>query len=129
MLFFLFCFLIGIDANLFTDHRAPTFTIEPPNKVLFLNSSGESVHCAAVGNPRPAISWILADGSLAQDLPGLRLSLPNGTLVFLPFRASAYRQDVHASTYRCLASNVVGKIGSRDVKIRAGRVWHTSLLL
>lgn len=107
----------------FPEHRAPTFTTEPPNKVIFLNSSGESVHCAAMGNPRPTISWVLADGTAVQDLPGLRLALANGTLLFLPFMAESYRQDVHASTYRCIASNLVGKIGSRDVMVRAGK-WR-----
>ncbi|GFY74684.1 down syndrome cell adhesion molecule-like protein Dscam2 [Trichonephila inaurata madagascariensis] len=104
----------------FSEHRAPTFTIEPPNKVIFLNSSGESVHCAALGNPRPSITWVLADGTAVQDLPGLRLALANGTLLFLPFMAENYRQDIHASTYRCVASNLVGKISSRDIRIRAG---------
>ncbi|GIX67393.1 down syndrome cell adhesion molecule-like protein Dscam2 [Caerostris extrusa] len=97
----------------------PPFTIEPPNKVIFLNSSGESVHCAALGNPRPSISWVLADGTAVTDLPGLRLSLANGTLLFLPFMAESYRQDIHASTYRCIASNLVGKISSRDIRVRA----------
>ncbi len=105
----------------FPEHRAPTFTTEPPNKVIYLNSSGESVHCAAMGNPRPTISWVLSDGTTVQDLPGLRLALANGTLLFLPFMAESYRQDVHASTYRCIASNLVGKIGSRDIRVRAGK--------
>ncbi|GIX77200.1 down syndrome cell adhesion molecule-like protein Dscam2 [Caerostris darwini] len=110
----------------FSEHRAPTFTIEPPNKVIFLNSSGESVHCAALGNPRPSISWVLADGTAVTDLPGLRLSLANGTLLFLPFMAESYRQDIHASTYRCIASNLVGKISSRDIRVRAAYQLHNA---
>ncbi|KAF8795949.1 Down syndrome cell adhesion molecule-like [Argiope bruennichi] len=116
----IFAFWIFSGVMSFSEHRAPTFTIEPPNKVMFLNSSGESVHCAALGNPRPSISWVLADGTAVQDLPGLRLALANGTLLFLPFMAESYRQDIHASTYRCIASNLVGKISSRDIRIRAG---------
>ncbi|KAG8194565.1 hypothetical protein JTE90_013308 [Oedothorax gibbosus] len=103
----------------FPEHRAPTFTIEPATKVIFLNSSGESVHCAALGNPRPSITWVLADGTPVMDIPGLRLALANGTLLFLPFSAESYRQDIHASTYRCVAANLVGKISSRDIRIRA----------
>ncbi|CAG0912293.1 unnamed protein product [Notodromas monacha] len=46
--------------------------------------------------------------------------LPNGTLIFPPFRAEDYRQEVHAQVYRCLAQNPQGMITSRDVKVRAG---------
>jgi len=46
--------------------------------------------------------------------------LRNGTLVLLPFPAAAYRQDVHSAAYRCVASNSVGRVLSRDVQVRAG---------
>jgi len=48
--------------------------------------------------------------------------LPNGNLVFPPFRAEDYRQEVHAQVYVCLARNSVGSIHSRDVNVRAGEV-------
>jgi hypothetical protein len=48
--------------------------------------------------------------------------LPNGNLVFPPFRAEDYRQEVHAQVYVCLAKNSVGSINSRDVNVRAGEV-------
>jgi hypothetical protein len=47
--------------------------------------------------------------------------LPNGNLVFPPFRAEDYRQEVHAQVYACLAKNQVGSIISRDVHVRAGK--------
>lgn len=47
--------------------------------------------------------------------------LPNGNLVFPPFRAEDYRQEVHAQVYICLAKNPVGSIHSRDVNVRAGK--------
>ena len=48
--------------------------------------------------------------------------LQNGNLVFPPFRAEDYRQEVHAQVYVCLARNSVGSIHSRDVNVRAGEV-------
>lgn len=48
--------------------------------------------------------------------------LPNGNLVFPPFRAEDYRQEVHAQVYACLARNQLGSIHSRDVNVRAGNI-------
>lgn len=48
--------------------------------------------------------------------------LANGNLVFPPFRAEDYRQEVHAQVYVCLARSSVGSIHSRDVNVRAGEV-------
>nr|XP_027238254.1 Down syndrome cell adhesion molecule-like protein Dscam2 [Penaeus vannamei] len=45
--------------------------------------------------------------------------LSNGTLIFPPFRAEDYRQEVHAQVYRCQASNSHGTVHSRDVHVRA----------
>ncbi|CAH0695571.1 unnamed protein product [Spodoptera exigua] len=45
--------------------------------------------------------------------------LDNGTLVFLPFSAVQYRQDVHATVYRCRAHNAHGAIVSRDMRTQA----------
>lgn len=56
-----------------------------------------------------------------NDVSGVRRVLRNGTLVLLPFPAAAYRQDVHSAAYRCVASNTVGKVLSRDVQVRAGK--------
>ena len=50
--------------------------------------------------------------------------LPNGNLVFPPFRAEDYRQEVHAQVYVCLARNPVGSVLSRDVNVRAGPYPH-----
>lgn len=44
----------------------------------------------------------------------------DGNLVFPPFRAEDYRQEVHAQVYICMAKNRVGVIHSRDVNVRAG---------
>ncbi|XP_031785647.1 Down syndrome cell adhesion molecule-like protein Dscam2 isoform X3 [Nasonia vitripennis] len=105
----------GFDAHL----RGPSFLIEPASRVEFSNSSGAWLDCAATGSPPPNIDWSTADGLPAGDVPGVRRLLKNGTLVLLPFPAAAYRQDVHSATYRCVASNSVGRVLSRDVQVRA----------
>nr|CAI5827600.1 unnamed protein product [Callosobruchus analis] len=81
----------------------PVFIKEPPNRVDFSNTTGAVVECLARGNPQPDIIWVLA----------------NGNLVFTPFRAEDYRQEVHAQVYACLAKNTEGSITSRDVNVRA----------
>ncbi|XP_034940449.1 Down syndrome cell adhesion molecule-like protein Dscam2 isoform X4 [Chelonus insularis] len=105
----------GFDAHL----RGPSFLIEPPSRIEFSNSSGAWLDCAASGSPAPNIDWSTADGLPAGDVPGVRRVLRNGTLVLLPFQAAAFRQDVHSAAYRCVASNSVGRILSRDVQVRA----------
>ena len=48
--------------------------------------------------------------------------MDNGNLIFPPFQASDYKQEVHAQTYRCRAENELGRIQSRDVHVRAGNI-------
>lgn len=100
----------------------PVFVREPPNRVDFSNTTGAVVECSARGNPPPDIIWIRSDGTAVGDVPGLRQVLANGNLVFPPFRAEDYRQEVHAQAYACLAKNSEGSILSRDVNVRAGKV-------
>ncbi|KAK6620954.1 hypothetical protein RUM43_011253 [Polyplax serrata] len=115
----------------------PVLIKEPPNRVDFSNTTGAEVECTARGNPPPEIIWVRSDGTAVGDVPGLRQVavsfrhpsidshhpdlgvLPNGNLVFPPFRAEDYRQEVHAQVYVCLAKNSVGSIHSRDVNVRA----------
>lgn len=98
----------------------PVFISEPPPQVDFLNTTGAAVDCLAYGNPSPRVRWRVRDGSTADNVPGLRQTLPNGTLVLWPFRPEHYRQDVHADVYRCEAANAVGTVVSRDVHVRGG---------
>lgn len=89
------------------------------------------MECRASGNPPPEVIWIRSDGTAVGDVPGLRQVLSNGNLVFPPFRAEDYRQEVHAQVYACLAKNQIGSIISRDVHVRAGkfRLTLTNILL
>ncbi|KAL1463717.1 hypothetical protein WDU94_015443 [Cyamophila willieti] len=104
------------------DTLGPMFIKEPPNRIDFSNTTGAQVECTARGSPVAEIIWIRSDGTAVGDVPGLRQVLPNGNLVFPPFRAEDYRQEVHAQVYVCMARNSVGSIHSRDVNVRAGKV-------
>lgn len=101
--------------------RGPSFVMEPPAKLEFSNSSGGWLDCSASGSPQPTIDWLSVDGTSIGDVGGVRRVLRNGTLVLLPFSAAAYRQDIHNTIYRCVATNTVGRVISRDVQVRAGK--------
>lgn len=98
--------------------RGPTFSYEPPAHVDFSNDTGTVIPCSAHGNPLPVTRWSLADGTPVTEIASLRHVRPDGSLVFPPFRADDYRQDIHFNVYRCLASSALGTIGSRDVHVR-----------
>ncbi|KAG8198710.1 hypothetical protein JTE90_023480 [Oedothorax gibbosus] len=99
--------------------RGPRFTIEPTSRAEFSNSSGTAIPCAADGRPLPIITWVKNEGQVIQDILGLRHVRHDGSLVFSPFSPDEYRADVHTATYRCVATNSVGAIASRDVNVRA----------
>ncbi|XP_064480699.1 cell adhesion molecule Dscam2-like isoform X2 [Ornithodoros turicata] len=107
-------------SDVWETRRAPSFTLEPPHWVEFSNTSGAEVRCEADGLPPPQVVWVTVDGGAVVVSPGLRLLEDGGsTLVFPAFPADAYRQDVHAALYRCMATNVMGTIASRDVHVTA----------
>lgn len=105
--------------------RGPRFTLEPPTKADFSNSSGTAIPCAADGRPQPVITWMKNDGQPVLDVLGLRHTRHDGSLVFSPFSSDEYRADVHAATYVCVATNTVGAIASRDVNVRASKLFLT----
>lgn len=107
----------GFDAHL----RGPAFVMEPPSRLEFSNSSGGWLDCSASGSPQPSIDWLSVDGTSVGDVSGIRRVLRNGTLILQPFAAAAYRPDIHNTVYRCVASNAVGRVISRDVQVRAGK--------
>lgn len=101
--------------------EGPRFLVEPPDSLAFLNTTGAALHCSAHGDPKPTVTWVTGEAILqgATTVVGVREILPNGSLVFLPFSPRSYRQDIHAASYRCLASSSVGRIVSRTVTVRA----------
>ncbi|XP_059046951.1 cell adhesion molecule Dscam2-like [Achroia grisella] len=103
--------------------HGPVFLMEPPPRLVFSNSTGARVSCAAHGFPAPQLAWQQPDGAQLDDVPGLRQVLDNGTLVLLPFPATQYRPDIHSTVYRCRAHNAHGAILSRDMRTQAV-VWQ-----
>lgn len=123
------------------EKRGPEFLVEPPSLVIFLNDTGSIITCSAKGKsrflinriiinwkwlgiPAPTITWTRADGTPLVQIPGIRQirkDLLTTQLVYLPFSASTYRQDVHSGIVRCIAANQAGSIQSLDVHIRASK--------
>ncbi|KAI2807418.1 hypothetical protein BLOT_005353 [Blomia tropicalis] len=101
----------------------PVFIDEPSSRTHFSNTTGAVITCTATSSIPPVkIWWVLADGQTpVTDVAGLRYVRPNGQLVFPPFPIGQYRQDIHSTTYRCMASNSFGTIRSRDCQVRAVR--------
>lgn len=62
-----------------------------------------------------------APGPGLQQRPLRYVRPSDGALVFEPFRAADYRPDVHATTYRCVASSQWrgASVTSRDMRVRA----------
>ncbi|XP_077560634.1 cell adhesion molecule Dscam1-like [Haemaphysalis longicornis] len=118
----LFAFL-AIARGARQERRGPVFTRAPPGRIEFLNSSQTAVPCEAQGTPRPEVWWWrVGSQGPSPDIPGLRhVRAQDGALVFSPFRAEDFRQDIHAAVYRCGARNSVGSIVSGDVHVRAGK--------
>ncbi|XP_067138853.1 cell adhesion molecule Dscam1-like [Centruroides vittatus] len=98
--------------------RALAFSVEPSQNIDFYNTTGTVIPCSAHGEPAPTLTWKSRDGSVVTDVPDLRHVRPDGSLVFNQFQPEQYRQDVHATVYYCVASNVFGSIASRDVHVR-----------
>ncbi|XP_028969097.1 Down syndrome cell adhesion molecule-like protein Dscam2 [Galendromus occidentalis] len=101
--------------------RLPLYFLnEPPNDVHFLNTAGVVVTCNAGGSPPPIIIWQKADGEIISETSdGLRYVRSDGSLVFRPFDPKNFRPEVHTTTYRCVAQNEHGTLGSRDVHVEA----------
>ncbi|XP_067138876.1 cell adhesion molecule Dscam1-like [Centruroides vittatus] len=102
--------------------ESPTIVREPPMHVNFYNTTGTIIPCVTKSTPLPEVRWTSSDG--IAKTPGLRHVRSDGSLVFPPFPAEKYRQDVHSAVYRCVASNVLGVIGSRNVNVR-GVIFQT----
>ncbi|KAJ9580695.1 hypothetical protein L9F63_024127, partial [Diploptera punctata] len=102
------------------DGQGPLLVLEPPPRLEFSNSTGGRLDCNARGSPKPTVQWLMLDGGVATSIAGLRYQLPNGSLTFPAFSAAEFRPDVHRAIYRCVASNALGRVLSRDVRLRAG---------
>ncbi|XP_044017269.1 Down syndrome cell adhesion molecule-like protein Dscam2 [Aphidius gifuensis] len=100
--------------------QGPVFIVEPPSTLVFSNTTGSQLSCAAHGSPTPHVTWITSpDQRTVTAVPGLRQLLGNGTLYFPPFLAQDFRAEVHNARYRCRATSSVGTVLSREVTLRA----------
>ncbi|XP_065056612.1 cell adhesion molecule DSCAM-like [Rhopilema esculentum] len=105
------------DAGL-RDTQSLYFTKEPTD-VTFLNTKSAKVECKANGSPKATISWQTVDGKAAKNISGIRHILLDGSLEFPTFAQGDFRPDVHATQYRCLAQNKIGKLQSRLIRVKA----------
>ncbi|XP_077560689.1 cell adhesion molecule Dscam1-like [Haemaphysalis longicornis] len=96
----------------------PRLVVEPPSMVHFSTDMGAVLPCSAQGRPAPSIAWEMADGSPAHAVAGLRETRPDGSLVLLPIGPSQFLPEVHAATYRCVASSRLGLVKSRLAHVR-----------
>lgn len=78
--------------------------------------------------PSSLSSSFYGDLSLMQtnrpvgNVSNLRQILHNGAAIrLLPFKESEFRQDIHSTEYRCVASNQMATIHSRSVLVRPGK--------
>lgn len=108
------------------DGQGPVFDVEPPARLDLTNRAGGRLECSARGIPPPSILWVLGDGSPLTSYTNLRYQLPNGTLMFSPFSSSQFRKDIHRTSYRCVVTNSLGRILSREVSLRAGKYINTN---
>ncbi|XP_040901396.1 immunoglobulin superfamily member 10 isoform X2 [Toxotes jaculatrix] len=86
---------------------APRITAGPPPSVRVVTGTPIQLNCAAIGIPKPEITWQLPDRSVLstaeQGRPmGSELLHPQGTLIIQRPTAS------DSGTYKCLAKNHLG---------------------
>lgn len=91
-------------------------------RLEFSNNTGARMECRAYGVPQPTVSWTTLDGTPIVNISNLRLSLPDGTVIFSPFPSHEFRPDVHTVGYRCVISNPYGTAVSHETQVKAGTV-------
>lgn len=125
----------------------PIFRLEPPSSLTFSSSQGATILCLASGSPQPIITWYSTwsavdtnggqtSGSPGGELTSLQQSRPVGNITnlrqivqngaairLLPFKEADFRQEVHSTEYRCVASNYLATIHSRSVLVQAGELF------
>ena len=110
------------------DSVGPQFVIEPPSNVHIPNTAGYTIQCEASGQPVARINWLKADNSELEPVGKLRKVSSDGSLIFSKFTAAEFRPDVHNAAYKCIASNSVGRIASRTVRVKASECKLDSFL-
>uniref|UniRef100_A0A8D9EQZ0 Down syndrome cell adhesion molecule-like protein Dscam2 n=2 Tax=Cacopsylla melanoneura TaxID=428564 RepID=A0A8D9EQZ0_9HEMI len=98
--------------------RGPLFSQEPPPLLEYSSASGTTLTCVAQGIPTPDIKWVDLHGKVVTYIPRLRELLTNGSLYIPPFPPEQFTSAIHSAVYRCEASNAMGSIVSRNVKLK-----------
>ncbi len=117
---FYFLFLKGFQTLYFT---------EEPKSIRFSNTETKEIHCKANGRQKPKISWLNKNGGLVKNVTDIRSITQDGRLVFHPFDASSYNQDIHFNVYQCKAENNVGVLLSAPVLIQASKIIYSNLFI
>jgi hypothetical protein len=109
----------------------PTFTVEPQSSVMFSNKFGAVIPCVIDAySTNLKVTWIVLVGDTyieASDVLGLRLIREDGSLCFPPFIDSQYNANIHNTAYKCVGQTPYGTIGSREVRVKAGKSCLTYL--
>ena len=111
----------GLTNSASYDRVGPQFIIEPPSNVHIPNNSGLTIQCQASGQPLVKISWLKSDNTELEPVGKLRKVSADGSLIFSKFSPSEFRPDVHNAAYSCVASNSIGRIVSRTVRVKASK--------
>jgi hypothetical protein len=113
------------------DHpSAPRVLDRLPSLLHFSNDSGLTLSCVAGGNPRPEVHWSTGEHlTRLSDISSLCQTLPDGRLRLLPFKAADYEQRVHATGYRCVATNQYGITRGKLIQVRGGTYFVACLAL
>ncbi|XP_076306911.1 cell adhesion molecule Dscam1-like isoform X2 [Tachypleus tridentatus] len=119
----LFVSLDSLATSESTMTRGPRFLEGHPDVVEFTNTSGVVIHCRADGQPPPIVQWMVENRNVVRK-GKLQEITSDGSLVFKPFHANDYRSNVHSAKYKCVVTNVVGIIRSKDIQVRAVIVKH-----
>ncbi|XP_074633719.1 cell adhesion molecule DSCAML1-like isoform X3 [Acropora palmata] len=94
---------------------------EEPTDTRFAHTRSAILNCRVEDRPKAQIKWQLARTglSITQNITGVRLLLPNGSLYFPPFRQGSFDPSIHRADYQCIVTNRAGTIASRIAKLRA----------
>ncbi|XP_028412686.1 Down syndrome cell adhesion molecule-like protein 1 homolog isoform X2 [Dendronephthya gigantea] len=90
------------------ESAAPLQFTEEPSDIQFSSKTSAHLHCSAVATSSYAsdnqilISWRFGNGSLVGNIPDILQTLPNGTLLFKPFKILV--PGVHRAKFQCLAN-------------------------
>lgn len=99
---------------------------EEPSDIQFSSKTSAYLRCVAVATSSYAsddqitISWRFGNGSLVGNKTDILQALPNGTLLFKPFKILV--PGVHRAKYQCVANLTLNNqaILSRPALVHAG---------